>query len=723
MKYDKEKSTQEAISKDNEDAAITEKLGGILKAEYDDAKDFVDQIGEDRAEATNYYLGKKPGSESSLQSEFISTDVRDSILFMLPSIMRTFFGTKKVVEFVPHSKEDIPIAKQQTEYINYLIQEKNPGFHVLYDAFKDALVRKTGFVKAYWDDSITTSTHSYTDLSQAAYMALMMDKNVEVVEESAITESSTIVDETTGEQITQETPVSFDVTIRRVKPKDQVVIESVPPEEVLISRSARDIHTSPYVAHRMIKTVSDLVAMGYNQEDMEQYAGSGNTLDDATYQEEEARSPVDTMTYPDVNDPGYKNVLYIENYLFYDLDGDGIAERIRVCTAGNGLNIVNVSPWDELPLTLFSPDPEPHTSIGSCPADYLMPIQAAKSQIMRDTLDSLGHAIFPRMSVVEGQVNMDDVLNTDIGQPIRVRAPNMVQAFTIPFVGKEAFPVLQYLDDAKENRTGVSKASAGLNADALQSSTRAAVAATISGATGRIELICRHFAEGGMKDLFKLVNNLVIKNQDKEDVFRLNNEFIAIDPRYWDSDKDLVVNVAISKSSDEERMQVLSQFATKQEQILQTLGPQNPLVSLQQYANTLTRIIELAGFKDASSFVNDNIPPMPPQQPGQDSDPATMLAQAEIQKAEAETQRVMVEAQRDVVDAETDRLKIIMEDDLKRDKAESEFVLKAVELEAKYGTQVNIAEINALMERDREALRQLAKTQAGGLFKTNGSGI
>jgi len=724
MKYDKEKSTQEAISKDNEDAATKEKLGGILKAEYDDAKDFIDQIGEDRAEATNYYLGKKPGSESSLQSEFISTDVRDSILFMLPSIMRTFFGTKKVVEFVPHSKEDIPIAKQQTEYINYLIQEKNPGFHVLYDAFKDALVRKTGFVKAYWDDSITTSTHSYTDLSQAAYMALLMDKNVEVVEESETTESSTIVDEITGEQITQETPVSFDVTIRRVKPKDQVVIESVPPEEVLISRSARDIHTSPYVAHRMIKTVSDLVAMGYNQEDMEQYAGSGNTLDDATYQEEEARSPVDTMTYPDVNDPGYKNVLYVENYLFYDLDGDGIAERIRVCTAGNGLNIVNVSPWDELPLTLFSPDPEPHTSIGSCPADYLMPIQAAKSQIMRDVLDSLGHAIFPRMSIVEGQVNIDDVLNTDIGQPIRVRAPGMVKAFTIPFVGKEAFPVLQYLDDAKENRTGVSKASAGLNADALQSSTRAAVAATISGATGRIELICRHFAEGGMKDLFKLVNNLVIKNQDKEDIFRLNNEFIAIDPRYWDSDKDLVVNVAISKSSDEERMQVLSQFATKQEQILQTLGPQNPLVSLQQYANTLTRIIELAGFKDASSFVSDNIPPMPPQQPGQqDSDPATMLAQAEIQKAEAETQRVMVEAQRDVVDAETDRLKIIMEDDLKRDKAEAEFVLKAVELEAKYGTQVNIAEINALMERDREALRQLAKAQAGGLFKTNGSGI
>jgi hypothetical protein len=228
-----------------------------------------------------------------------------------------------------------------------------------------------------------------------------------------------------------------------------------------------------------------------------------------------------------------------------------------------------------------------------------MPIQAAKSQIMRDTLDSLGHAIFPRMGIVEGQVNIDDVLNTDIGQPIRMRAPGMVQPFAVPFVGKEAFPVLSYLDEAKENRTGVSKASAGLNADALQSSTAQAVSATMSGAQGRVELICRHFADG-MKDLFKLVNSLVIKHQEGQDMMRLNNEFVPIDPRYWDADKDLVINVGISKSSDEEKFQVLTALSQKQEQILQTLGPDNPLLNLQQYANTLTKMIEMAGFKDAN---------------------------------------------------------------------------------------------------------------------------
>ena len=702
MKKDNDQDVNEEINQ--------EKLQGILKSELDDARDYIEQVGEDRAEATNYYLGESPSGQSSMQSEYVSTDVRDSVLFMLPSIMRTFFGTNKIVEFVPRNAEDIPLATQQTDYINYIIQQKNPGFKVMYDVFKDALIRKTGFVKAYWDDSISASTHEYTDVTPEGYQALMLDPDVEIVKESAQMQSMTIINPETGEEITQESPVSYDLTIRRVKRKDQVCIESIPPEEVLISRYARDLESAPYVAHRMIKTVSDLVAMGYDKEEMEQYAGSGNLIDAETFEEEEARNPYSDGIFDGRNDGNQKNVLYIEHYLFYDLDGDGIDERIRVCTVGNGLNIVNMAQWDDLPITLFCPDPEPHTSIGSCPADYLKPIQAAKSQIMRDTLDSLGHAIFPRMGVVEGQVNIDDVLNTDIGQPIRMRAPGMVQPFAVPFVGKEAFPVLSYLDEAKENRTGVSKASAGLNADALQSSTASAVSATMSGAQGRVELICRHFADG-MKDLFKLVNSLVIKHQDQPDMIRLNNEFVPIDPRYWDSDKDLVVNVAISKTSDAEKQSVLLQVAQKQEQILQQLGVNNPLVSLQQYSNTLSKLIEQAGFKDTKSFINSEVAPIPPVPP--QPTPQDMLAQAEMEKAKVSAQKAMI-------DAETDRMKIIMDDDRNRDEAEANIRLKAAELNAKYGAQVNVAEINALMERDRETIRQIAKTNAQGLFTNNG---
>jgi hypothetical protein len=709
-KYEEE--VEESIEEVNEEQDLQD-LVGTIKAEMDDAKDFIHQVGEERAESTEYYLGNEPESTSTLQSEFVSTDVRDTVLFMLPSVMRTFFGTKKVVEFVPKGPEDIALAEQQTDYVNYIVQQKNPGFQVLYSAFKDALVRKTGFVKAFWDDSITASTHEYTGLDPQSYQALILDPNVEIVKESITNEQMTVIDEVTGEEITQEFPASYDLTIRRLKPKDQVCIEAIPPEEVLISRHARDLQTASYVAHRMIKSVSDLVAMGYDQEEIEEYANhSGSALDAEAFDEIEARNPFDNMIYPDRSDTGGKDVLYIEHYLYYDFDDDGIDERIRVCTIGDGLHVLNVEQWDDLPIVMFCPDPEPHTAIGSCPADYLKPIQAAKSQIMRDTLDSLGHSIFPRMAVVEGQVNIDDVLNTDIGQPIRVRAPGMVQPFSVPFVGKEAFPVLGYLDETKENRTGVSKASAGLNADALQSSTKAAVAATMSGAQGRIELICRHFAEGGMKELFTLVNNLIIKNQNAQDVFRLNGKFIPVDPRYWDTNKDIIVNVAISKSSDEEKFGILAQLAGKQEQILAQLGPQNPLVSLQQYSNTLSRMIEMAGFKDPESFINTEVPPMPPQPQEQKPDAAALLAQAEAQKAQ-------VQAQKAIIDAETDRMKIIMDDDRQRDIEEAQIRLKAAELMAKYGAQVNIAEINAIMERDRETIRQTAKAQSQGLFTGN----
>ena len=705
---------EEEIKAISEEESKSIDLVGVIKSEMDDAKDFIHQVGAERAESTEYYLGNEPEGTSSLQSEFVSTDVRESILFMLPSIMRTFFGTKKIVEFVPKGPEDIQLAEQQTDYINYIIQQKNPGFQVLYDVFKDALVRKTGFVKVFWDDSVTATTHEYTGLDPQSYQALILDKNVEVVKESVTNETIITFDPISQQEVTQEVPASYDLTIRRLKPKDQVCIESIPPEEVLISRHARDIESASYVAHRMIKSVSDLVAMGYDQEEIEQYAGyGGSALDPESYEEQEARNPFDNMVYPDRNDAGGKDVLYIEHYLFYDFDGDGIDERIRVCTAGNGLEILNVEQWDELPICMFCPDPEPHTAIGSCPADYLKPIQSAKSQIMRDTLDSLGHSIFPRMGIVEGQVNIDDVLNTDIGQPIRMRAPGMVQPFAVPFVGKEAFPVLGYLDEAKENRTGVSKASAGLNADALQSSTSTAVSATMSGAQGRVELICRHFAEGGLKTMFKTVNSLVIKHQNGQDVFRLNGKFIPVDPRYWDNDKDVVVNVAISKSSDEEKFQVLAQLSQKQEQIMATLGPQNPLVSMQQYANTLTRMIEMAGFQDAQTFINTEVPPMPPQAPEQQKpDAAEMLAQAEAMKAQVSAQKAMI-------DAETDRMKIIMDDDRQRDIEEAQLRVKALELQAKYGAQINIAEINAVMERDREGIRQNAKAQAQGLFTNN----
>ena len=676
-------------------------LSSIIKSEMDDAQDFSEELGQERSENTDFYLGEEPSDTSEMQSEYVSTDVREAVLHILPSIMRVFFGTKKVVDFIPRDKEDVALAEQQTSYINHIITQKNNGFQVFYNAFKDALIRKAGFVKAYYDDGLEVTNHTYTGLSEIQKDALILDPDVEVVSEEAEMELMEMQDPQTGEMISQEKPVSFNLKIRRITNKSKVCIDAIPPEEVLISRDARTIETAEYVAHRKVCPVSDLVAMGYDREEMLDHAGAGK-YDNETYNETVARNPFAEPSGTDRPDEDMQNVLYVEHYVLYDLDEDGVAERIKVCTIGNGCEIINVEPCDVLPIAMFQSDPEPHTVVGQCMADYLKGIQSAKSQIMRDTLDSLGHSIFPRMVITEGQVNIDDVLNTDIGQPIRVRQPGAVQPLAVPFVGKDAFPVLNYLDSVKEDRTGTSKASAGLNADALQSSTKTAVAATMSASQGRTELICRHFAETGMKPLFKIIYNLVVRHQNQEEMFRLNNEFIPVDPRYWDADKDVEISVAISKTSDEEKAQFLNQLVQIQTQAFQQMGGQNPLVTPQQFSNTLARLIELAGFKDAQEFINTEVV-MPPEDPSQEKPSGEeLLAMAESEKAKAQANKA-------ILDAENDRLKMMMDDDFKRDQANTDALLKVMELNAKYGTELQMNEVNAYLERDKEEIRQRNK--------------
>lgn len=686
----------------------TDELKSILQGELSDAIDYNDQLSLDRVDNTEYYLGESPANVSDQQSGFISTDVRDSILFMLPSIMRVFFGAKKIVEFVPKNADDVEMAEQQTDYINHIVQQKNNGFQVFYNAFKDALVRKAGFVKAYYDDSLEVKNYSYDGLNEEARNVLLTDPFVEVVSETYEMETVQEENTQTGEIIEREKPSKYNLKIRRVRNKNDIIIEAVPPEEILINRNARSLEESSYVAHRRILSASDLVAMGYDKEEIEEYGGA--TDYDATSQmEAQARNPFADLT--DVTRTDQDEVYYVEHYLFYDLDEDGIDERIKICTIGE-CHIINVEPCNDLPIVMFSPDPEPHTAIGSCPADYVKQVQNTKSQIMRDVLDSLGASVHPRLAITEGMVNIDDVLNTDIGQPIRVRQPGSIQPINTAFMGKEAFPVLQYLDEVKENATGVSKASAGLNAQALQSATQTAVQNTISSAQGRTELICRHFAETGMKPLFRILNNLVTLHSQEQETFRLNDQFITIDPRFWDSDKDISVNVAISKTSDEEKMKTLALVLQQQEKALMQLGANNPLVTGQQYANTLTKIIEMAGFKDANQFINTTVQTPPPDPEDEKPSGEELLAMAETKKAEAT-------AQKSVIDAENNRLKILLDDDFKRDQAQADAVLKVMEINAKYGTALETKQIDALLERDKEQIRQEQKFRANGITRFN----
>ena len=223
--------------------------------------------------------------------------------------MRIFFGNSRVCEFVPTGPEDIPVAQQQTEYINHLI-EKNNGYQTVQAALKDALVRKAGFVKAYWSDDVEVTTHEYSDLDERQVMALQMDTDNEIIERADKMEMVQAVNPETGETYEEEIVTGIDVTVRRVAQKESVVIEALPPEEVLFNRNARDLQSAAYVAHRSVRTVSELVAMGYDIDDVEPHAGQSDELSTDSNMERLTRNPLEDITGIDRPDEGGQNVYY-----------------------------------------------------------------------------------------------------------------------------------------------------------------------------------------------------------------------------------------------------------------------------------------------------------------------------------------------------------------------------------------------------------------------------
>lgn len=680
----------------------------VVSAEIEDAVTYIDtDLSPSRAQATAYYRGDPFGNEEEGNSRVVATEVRDTVNAMLPSIMRVFFSSERVVEFMPRGPEDVKSAEQASDYGNYVLNQDNPGFMVLYGTFKDSLVRKCGIVKTWWAKTTTVRTEKYTGLDESTVMMLQQEPGAVVTvitqyDDPEVAEPQLVMDPMTGQPIMLPIPQMFDVEVKRTIEEGKICVEGVPPEEFLIDRNARDIESAAFVGHRKMATVAELLEMGYDED----LIMENISTTDFEYNDEYLRRRPTTTTMGSINEshnPAMQRALYVEGYMRVDYDGDGIPELRKVCCLGDGYTIVNNEPADLVGFADFPCDPEPHTSPleANSVFDYTKDLQEIKSDILRNTLDSLAQSIHPRTAVVEGQVNMDDVLNNETGAIIRMRAPGMVMPLAQPFVGQAAFPMLEYMDSIKEERTGMSRASMGLNADALQSTTKAAVSATVSANQMRIELTTRILAEG-MKKLFKLILQLSVKHQDKPRMVRMRNEWVQIDPRSWDATMDVAINVGMGTGDTEQKMQMLGMISSKQEQALMQMGPMNPLVSPAQYANTLRKMVELAGFKDASQFFNA-IPAdyQPPQatQPAKPS-PEEMLAEVQVQSIQADIQKKAAELQ-------LEQQKMQMADDRERDKMDIDKFVKLRELELKYGAVINEQQLNMQVERDRMAMRSM----------------
>jgi len=628
------------------------KLKSILESEIDDAIGYLEtETTDERQQALEYYMREPYGNEVEGKSQIVTGEVAEVIDGALPQLMRVFTSSDDAVVFEPVNQGDEETAEQATKYVNHIFYKDNNGFEIMHDWMKDALLQKVGVVKAYWDDKTDVTKEKYNGLNDDELAMIMQDDEVEIVEQETIVIQEAQFDPMTGMEISPALS-SHNIKVKRSVDKGKVVVENVPPEEFLISKRARTIADAPFVAHRKMVTRGELIAMGYD-EDTVMSLETGDALEFSP--ERIARySRGEQPTDMDSDDEMMQLVEYYECYIQTDFDDDGIPEMRRVCYASN--EILHNEECDYVPFHSICPIPIPHKFYGHSLADRAMDLQLIKSTITRQMLDNLYLTNNYRVGAVEGQVNLDDLLTSTAGGVVRMKNPNAVIPMTVQSNAAQSFPMLQYLDEIQAKRSGVSDAQQGLNPDVLQNVTAAAVNAMTSASQGKLELIARIFADTGISSLFKGILHLVCKYQQKERIIRINNKYVPFDPREWNSEYNITVNVGLGTGSKQEQLATMQMILDKQEQLLTTYGLSNPLVNLKQYRDTLAKFVQMAGFKDDSQFlmeVTEEQAQMLAQQQAENpkTDPNTeaakILAQVEREKAELKAQTEMAKLQMD----------------------------------------------------------------------------
>jgi len=642
----------------------SDSIKAILEAEIDNSIGFVDsETSDERTKALEYYLRYPYGNEVEGRSQIVTGEVAEAIDGALPQLIRVFTTTEDIVYFEPKSPNDEESAKQATDYCNWVFYRENDGLIILHNWFKDALLQKTGIVKAYWDAKEDVTKEKYKNLTEDELAFLLSDESLEVVRQKV-----EMVDAGVDQMGMPIQVPSYSVTVKKVNKYGCVKIENVPPEEFLISKAAKTIEDSPFCAHRRLMPRSDLIAMGYPKDVVDNLPA----YDDLTYTQEHlarfsnGEVPDDTPSL----DFSMQNLEVYECYIRIDEDDDGIAELRRIVYCGS--EILENEETDSIPFHSICPIPIPHKFFGQSLADRTMDIQLIKSTVTRQMLDNLYLTNNARVGVVDGQVNLDDMLNATPGGVIRMKNPSAIVPIQVPAVTAQAFPMLEYMDGVQSKRTGVSDQQQGLDPDVLNNVSATAVAAMMKSNSGKLELIARIFAETGVKSLFKGILHLLGKYQDKAKIVRMRGKYVAFDPRTWANEYDVSVNVGLGSGDRDQKLAMLQMILAKQEQILQQFGPLNPLVSVGQYRNTLAKFIESAGFKDANQFINEITPEQDaalaqPQPPAPD-------AQAEVAKMLAEVEREKTQAKSQI---EAEKLQ------LKQQELEAQYTQKGIEMQMK----------------------------------------
>ena len=640
-----------------------DELVARIHGEITDSLGYGDTISEQREQAMEYYYGLPFGNEVDGRSQYVDSTVQDTIEWIKPSLMRVFASGDEMVKFTPHGPEDVAMAAQASDYVNYVFTKDNPGWEIMYSWFTDALLSKNGIVKVWWDETEEETREEYHGLTEPELTHLLTSSEVEVIAHTEIEEERRDNDDNI-------LPVTLhDVVIKRRKKDGKIRVENVPPSEFLISRDSKTIPEARFVCHRSQKTLSDLRQMYPEQSLGPEELGSGEDSDIFSG-ERESRFEFDDSSNFNLGTSETEDALRTywvhETFVKTDFDGDGIAELRRVCIVGD--YVLENELVDTAPFVSITPIKIPHKFFGLSVADLVMDLQVYKSVLMRNLLDNMYNQNFGRYAVLEGQANLDDLLTQRPGGVVRVKSPNAITPLTTPPLEPYSFQMLEYLDGVRESRAGVSKMSQGMNENALTSHTTAtAVNAVMSAAQSRVELIARNFAETGVKDLMNTIYQLLYKNQDKERVVMLRNEWVPVRPDVWKDKYDCTVSVALGQGNKDQQLMHLStmlNFAGE------AMKGGLPIVNMQNMYNIGASLVKAMGFQNVDDFLTDptNIPPKQDEPSPEQMEMQVKNKELDIKAAELQlkAQKIQQEYQKLAVDSQLKKEEIAIEREQKR---------------------------------------------------------
>ena len=637
----------------------------VLDNEIALAKELIhNQVARERQTAYDLYHRKALGNEVEGRSQVITADVAMAIDTTVPALMEMFVASDKAVEFTPRKAEDVVGAEQATDVGNYVFYSQNRGYQLVYDALFDGLVQKTGALKWRWEKNVNVTEETYLGLNDQQFVMLQQDPAVEIVQYA----QSQIA-------IGGQPQSSHDVLVKRKKEGGQCKIESIPVDELLLSPKSRgyDLYEAPFVCHAPLLTYSDLMELGVDPKLLEEVGDGDDDMDLGETVTARLERLGLTERYGDSPDLSQRRYRYYESYLKIDVDGDGIAELRKICKVGS--RIVHNDPTDHIPMAYWCPKTMPHEPIGQSMADDVGDIQLLNTTLWRAGLDALYISIAPRLQIdVEantGLPTLEDAMTVRPGGIIRARTGTVNQVGQMVDLGAVS-NMIEFSRQEGDQRTGAYRYGQGLDPNAVN---KTATVATLQNSSmqARLKIYARNFAEQCLIPMFKGILYLLSKNQQEALTIRLRNEFVPVDPRAWNTEYDMSVNVGLGTGTKEQQGMALQAVAMAQQAVAGSPFAQQ-LLTPKNVFNVQKKAVELAGYKDPEQFWTnpDKAPPPQPQPPVQ-VQVQQMKGEQAMQETQAEAQ---VETQKNAADFQLEQMKMNLKKEYDIFKAELDAQVK-----------------------------------------------